>query len=70
MAKKLKLLTVKEYAATRTGWRGQPVTTSYIYDLIKKVIAGKKTAEQVGFIHHPEGKGYMIQPLKTKTTKS
>ncbi len=69
MAKKKKLLTVKEYAATRTGWRGQSVSPAYVYELIKKVIAGKKTVEQVGFKFHAEGKGYKIEPLKTKSIK-
>lgn len=64
MAKKLKLLTVKEYAATRKGWRNQPVNTSYIYKMIKMVEEGKKTVEQIGFKFHPEGKGYLIEPLK------
>ena len=35
-AVKSKLMTVQQYASTRTGWRGYPVTVGYIYKLIKQ----------------------------------
>lgn len=56
-----KLLTVKEYASTRTGWRGMPVAASYVYNLIKQYERGQKTAEQLGFTPVAHGKGYRIE---------
>jgi len=66
MKKEVKLLTVKEYAATRKGWRGMPVSASHIYMLIKLYLEKKKTKEEIGFIPHADGKGWKIEPLKTK----
>lgn len=57
------LMSVKEYAATRKGWRNQPVSPAYIYRLIDAFNAGKKTKEQIGFIPHLHGKGYKIESL-------
>jgi hypothetical protein len=63
MAKKKeqKLLSVKEYAATRIGWRGFPVNESYVYRLIQYYERGEKTAAQIGFTPVAVGKGYVIQ---------
>lgn len=66
MAKETKLLTVQEYAATRKGWRNQPINPSYVYKLIKAYEEKRKTKEQIGFIPHANGKGYLIEPIETK----
>lgn len=56
-------LTVEEYAATRTGWRGHPVNPSYIYKLIKQYERGEKSLSQIGFKPVEVGKNYMIELL-------
>jgi hypothetical protein len=58
-----KLMTVKEYAATRTGWRRHGVNQSYIYKLIRLYRGGTKTAQQIGFQPVEHEKSYLINPL-------
>lgn len=62
-ATKKQLLTVEQYAATRTGWRGKGCNPSYIYKLITEYNKGLKTTQQIGFKPIEKDKSWLIEVI-------
>lgn len=64
IAEKKQLLTVEQYAATRTGWRNKTgCNPSYIYKLINEYRKGLKTTQQLGFKPIEKDKSWLIEPI-------